>query len=66
LQTPESEKCRSGIVNFKVENPQQVVKMLGDEGIVISARANGLRVSPHFYNTEEEISKLMEEIKHSS
>ena len=66
LQTPESEKCRSGIVNFKTENPQQMVKMLGDEGIVISARANGLRVSPHFYNTEEEISKLMEEIKHSS
>ncbi|MEM3162454.1 MAG: hypothetical protein QW056_05660 [Candidatus Bathyarchaeia archaeon] len=31
--------------------------------IIVSARANGIRVSPHFYNTEEEIDKLVNEVK---
>lgn len=63
LQAPEELRHRSGIVNFKIDKPQEVVERLKDKGIVVSARANGIRVSPHFYNTEEEINKLVEEIK---
>ena len=63
LQTPEQRQCRSGIVNFKIRKPQKVTDRLNKKGIVVSARANGIRVSPHFYNTEEEIDKLIEEIK---
>jgi len=63
LQTPEQRQCRSGIVNFKIAKPQKVTDRLNKKGIVVSARANGIRVSPHFYNTEEEIDKLIEEIK---
>jgi cysteine desulfurase/selenocysteine lyase len=63
LQTPEEKQCRSGIVNFKVEKPQQLAEKLQKKGIIVCARANGIRVSPHFYNTEEEIDKLLEEIK---
>lgn len=63
LQTPEQRQCRSGIVNFKIGKPQKVTDRLNKKGIVVSARANGIRVSPHFYNTEEEIDKLIEEIK---
>jgi selenocysteine lyase/cysteine desulfurase len=63
LQTPEERQHRSGIVNFKVDKPAEVVQSLSKRGIVVSARANGIRVSPHFYNTKEEIDKLMEEIR---
>jgi len=63
LQTPEEKSCRSGIVNFKVSKPLKIVERLGRKKIVVSARAHGIRVSPHYYNTEEEISKLMEEVK---
>jgi len=63
LQTPEEPQHRSGIVNFKVEKPKEVVEHLKSKNIVVSARANGIRVSPHFYNTEEEIDKLVNEIK---
>lgn len=63
LQTPEEKSCRSGIVNFKTGKPQKTVEKLEKKGIVVSARAHGIRVSPHFYNTEEEIDKLMGEIK---
>jgi selenocysteine lyase/cysteine desulfurase len=63
LQTPEERQHRSGIVNFKIDKPAEVVQRLSQKGIVVSARANGIRVSPHFYNTKEEIDKLIEEIR---
>lgn len=63
LQTPEEPQYRSGIVNFKIDKPQEVAEKLNKKGIVVSARAHGIRVSPHFYNTEEEIDRLMKEIK---
>ncbi len=63
LQTPEEKQCRSGIINFKVDKPAEVIQRLSQKSIVVSARANGVRVSPHFYNTEKEIDKLIEEIK---
>jgi selenocysteine lyase/cysteine desulfurase len=63
LQTPEEEQCRSGIVNFKVDKPRKVAEKLANKGIIVSERAHGIRVSPHFYNTEEEIDGLTEEIR---
>ena len=63
LQTPEEPQYRSGIVNFKVGKPKEMVDNLKCNNIIVSARANGIRVSPHFYNTEEEIDKLVNEIK---
>jgi selenocysteine lyase/cysteine desulfurase len=63
LQTPEEPQYRSGVVNFKIDNPKELAESLNRKGIIVSARAHGLRVSPHFYNTEEEIDKFMKEIK---
>ena len=63
LQTPEEPQCRSGIVNFKIDKPQEVAEKLNNKGIIVSPRAHGIRVSPHFYNTEEEIDRLVREIK---
>jgi selenocysteine lyase/cysteine desulfurase len=61
IQTPLDPQCRSGIVNFLIENPQERTNELAGKGIIVSARSHGIRVSPHFYNTEEEIDKLVEE-----
>jgi cysteine desulfurase/selenocysteine lyase len=63
LQTPEEKQYRSGIVNFKTAKPQKLVEKLSTKGIIVSARSHGIRVSPHFYNTEEEIDMLMDEAK---
>ncbi|MCS7124468.1 MAG: aminotransferase class V-fold PLP-dependent enzyme [Candidatus Bathyarchaeota archaeon] len=63
LQTPEEPQHRSGIVNFKIDKPKEAVEHLRRNNIVVSARAHGIRVSPHFYNTEAEIDKLIEETK---
>jgi selenocysteine lyase/cysteine desulfurase len=63
LQTPKEKQCRSGIVNFKINRPQKLVEKLEKKGIVVSVRANGIRVSPHYYNTEEEVDVLTKETK---
>ena len=63
IQTPVEKHHRSGIVNFKIREPGKVVEKLRKKGIIVSARDNGIRVSPHFYNTETEIDKLVKEIK---
>ena len=63
LQTPEEPQNRSGIVNFKIEKPKEVVERLRENGIIVSARANGIRVSPQFYNTKTEMDTLINEIR---
>ena len=62
LQTPEEKSYRSGIVNFLIDKPMERVEQLAKKGIIVSARANGIRVSPHFYNTREEIDRLVSEL----
>ena len=63
LQTPEERQHRSGIVNFKISKPKELAEKLKTKDIIVSARAHGLRVSPHFYNTTEEINRLIEEVE---
>jgi len=63
LTTPEDRECRSGIVHFLADRAQKRAEKLKQKGIIISARSKGLRVAPHFYNTEEEIERLIRELK---
>jgi len=63
LTTPEDNECRSGIVHFHVSEALKREETLRQKGIIISARSNGLRVGPHFYNTEEEIERLVHELR---
>jgi len=52
----------SGIVTFSVPGAEPVAlgKALQREGIITTYRANGVRVSPHGYNTHAEIDCLLE------
>ncbi len=60
--TPEAWENRAGIVSLRKEglDIDAVAKMLlDDHRIVIAARRGFLRISPHFYNDEEEIERLI-------
>ena len=59
IQSSMEEKSRSGILNLACQNPDSIAQRLFEHGIVTSVRGGGLRISPHFYNTEEEIHKLL-------
>ena len=51
---------RSGIVTCIVDNGQAVSRLLQENGIVASVNpGRELRISPHFFNTEEEIDHLL-------
>lgn len=60
LQSPRGEGERSGIVAFSGpwQDPRPWIKTLEERRIHIAARRGWLRVSPHFYNTPDQIDEL--------
>ena len=52
---------KSGTVAFvsEVESSPDLYARLTDAGIVVSLREGAIRVAPHFYNTHEEIDRLL-------
>lgn len=62
--TPAESDSNAGIVTARRPNDcsATLVQRLADAGIVCSLRENWLRFSPHFYNTESEIDRLLDVI----
>ena len=60
--TPYKDTERAGIVVFESDRhtPAELYAMLNEKQIITAERGSGLRVSPHFYNTETEIADLLE------
>jgi selenocysteine lyase/cysteine desulfurase len=56
--TPKDESQRAGIVTFEFDNADAMHKRLMEHDIVLSLRTGKLRVSPHFYNTEDEMRRV--------
>jgi len=50
---------RAGIVVVKVDQPRKVAEELLARRIVVSPRGEGIRISTHFYNTEDEVDKAL-------
>ena len=69
LYGPEDESKRTSIVSFTIDgkDPQQVVEKLERKKIILAVREildkKIVRASPHFFNSEAEIQKVVEEIK---
>ncbi|HUI68411.1 MAG TPA: aminotransferase class V-fold PLP-dependent enzyme [Nitrospirota bacterium] len=56
LMTPKVREERGGNITICGKfDPAKMKDALREEGIMVNVRGGGLRVSPHFYNTEEEI-----------
>jgi selenocysteine lyase/cysteine desulfurase len=54
---------RAGIVSIKVPNADAYIARLAESKIQVAVRQGLIRVSPHFYNTEEEILTLVDNLK---
>jgi selenocysteine lyase/cysteine desulfurase len=54
---------RSGIFLYRVPDGEMFVRSLEEEGITVSLRDGAVRVSPHFYNSPDEIARLVESTK---
>lgn len=51
---------RTAIVMVRHDDPPGAVRHLADDGIIVDYRPGYVRVSPHFYNTEEEVDQCVE------
>lgn len=53
---------RSGITTFRHPRlpADDLLWRLDEAGVVVSARGNAVRVSPHFYNTADDIDRLLD------
>ena len=52
----------AGIVSFKNQNAEKIVKELKDKDISCTVREGMVRISPHFYNTKDDLDLLVEEL----
>ena len=64
VNTCRDPRRRGGTVTIDVPNGQEVVKELARREILVDYRPGaGIRVAPHFYNTDEEVEHTVREIK---
>ena len=63
VMSPFEKERRSGIVTFKLEGAGSVAKRLLGEHVVTAPRVDMLRVSPHFYNTQNEIDSFLAKLQ---
>jgi selenocysteine lyase/cysteine desulfurase len=59
---PNAPSERSGIVSFRHPRmvPAELHTRLRDAGVVISLRSDFLRAAPHYYNSDEDLDRLLE------
>jgi len=63
LLSDRSAKHRSQIVTFQTDNGEALFQALQEHNIRVSLREGNIRVSPHFYNTREEIDQFLQVLK---
>src|SRR5207245_2642968 len=61
-RTPARVEDLAGIVTIPRQDPTAVVASLARRGIIVDARPGVVRLSPYFYNTPEECTRVVEAI----
>ncbi len=62
IVSPEDANERGGIVMLRLTNPEAAVEALAGAGFTVDYRPGLVRVSPHFFNTAEDVDRLMDQI----
>lgn len=63
LATPSVPRHRAGIVALGMPNAERVSGALREAGVAHSLREGTIRLSPHFYNTREEVRRALRVIE---
>ncbi|MFK4303722.1 selenocysteine lyase/cysteine desulfurase [Paenibacillus sp. RC254] len=62
IRLPSGEGALPGLIAVEVADASAVERRLRRQNIIVSARKDVIRVAPHFYNTAEEIRRVMDEV----
>jgi cysteine desulfurase/selenocysteine lyase len=62
LVTPADPAKRAGVVAVAPRDPAAASERLSAAGVIHSLREGAIRLSPHFYNTEDEIDSALEQL----
>jgi kynureninase len=61
VRTPRDPSLRGGVVNVRVgDQAEKITKALYERDVCVDHRGDGIRVSPHFFNTESDIDRLFD------
>ncbi len=62
ILSPENDTERSSIisVDFPNRDEQEIASHLNNNNVVVSYRMGAIRISPHLYNTERDVEKMIE------
>ena len=64
VRTPRERDARGGVVNVKVgPEAEKICHALLARDVCTDFRGDGLRISPHFFNTEEDVDRCFEELR---
>lgn len=57
------EENRAGIVSVKMDNTEKLLEELSKKNVTVAVRQGILRMSPHYYNTKEDIDEFIARLK---
>ena len=64
VRTPRSRDARGGVVNVGVgPEAAKICHALLDRDVCTDSRGDGLRISPHFFNTEDDVDRCFDELR---
>jgi kynureninase len=64
VRTLRDRHARGGLVNVRVgDEARKVCHALLDRDVCTDYRGDGLRISPHFFNTEDDVDRLFRELR---
>jgi selenocysteine lyase/cysteine desulfurase len=63
LSPLQNEQARSAETLVQTSNPAEVVRRLFRRGVVVTEKPEGIRVATHFFNTEDDIDRLIAGLK---
>ena len=64
VRSPRDRDARGGLVNIQVgTDAEKVCHALLERDVCTDFRGDGLRVSPHFFNIEEDIDRLFDGLR---
>jgi len=64
VRTPRDRHGRGGVVNVRVgPEAERLCHALLERDVCTDFRSDGLRISPHFFNTEDEVDRCFEELR---